>query len=144
MASVSLNASNRAVDGKGAARKVRKAGKLPGVIYHHGQQAAAVTVDAHELELVFHKTKNPNTLIEMHLDDGSKRLCLVREVQRHPVSQMMRHVDFYEVSADSPVDITACRGQASPCSWQGDDRWCDTWWQWKPSICFGVRPYSAA
>ena len=104
MATVTLSASTRAKFGKGAARKIRKAGSLPGVVYRAGEEASSVSLDPTALEAAFRSTMDPNTLIELDVE-GSKHLCLIKDVQRHPVSQMIRHVDLYEVVADQVVTV---------------------------------------
>lgn len=104
MATVSLNASPRSQVGKGAARKIRSTGKVPAVVYRDGRTPKHLIIDPAELELAFHRTGNPNTLVD--LDAGDHRAhCIVREVQRHPVSLLIEHVDFYELADDSVVEI---------------------------------------
>jgi large subunit ribosomal protein L25 len=73
-------------------------------VYRHGEDASSVTLDPVALEAAFRNTMDPNTLIELDLD-GTTRLCLIQDVQRHPVSQVLRHVDLYEVNADQVVDV---------------------------------------
>lgn len=106
MANVSLNATLRQGTGKGGARKLRAAGKAPAVVYGNGTSATQITIDPRTLELSFAREKNPNTLVELKLDDGSSRLTLVREVQRHPVSDAIEHVDFVVVELTTPVQVT--------------------------------------
>jgi len=107
MATMSLNATLRKTEGKkGAARKLRATGKVPAVLYRGGEAAKAVTIDPHDVELGFKKTQNPNTLIDLHVDDGTHILCVIREVQRHPVSQVIRHIDFYALDLDKTVDVS--------------------------------------
>ena len=104
MNTMSLSATRRTATGKGAARKLRRAGQLPGVIYSGGRPASPVAVDPAALDRIFRHTGNANTLIEVDVE-GDKHLCLVREIQRHPVSKVARHVDFYEVDAEVPVTV---------------------------------------
>lgn len=106
MGTVSLKASPRTERGKGAARKLRAAGMVPAVTYRGGDVAASMAVNPRDLELSFARTRNPNTLVELGFDDGTKRLCLVRHVQRHPVNRSLVHVDFYEVSPEEDVTVT--------------------------------------
>lgn len=104
MATMSLAAERRTSTGKGAARKLRRTGRIPAVVYREGGPATAVAIDPHDLEQVFRKTMNPNTLVELTFDGGT-HTCLVREAQRHPVSQALLHVDFYEVAPDDDLRI---------------------------------------
>jgi len=104
MATVSLQADQRDALGKGAARKIRAAGRIPAVLYRAGQQPVHISLAPNELELSFQRTGNRNTLVDIGVGGGS-HLCIVREVQRHPVSQLLEHVDFYEVASDEPVEV---------------------------------------
>lgn len=106
MATISLNVSNRDGRGKGAARKLRAAGQVPAIVYGRGQNATSVAVDPRSIELGFASTRDPNTLVALAFDDGSTRTCLVRDVQRHPVSQAIEHVDFYEVAPDQELTLS--------------------------------------
>jgi large subunit ribosomal protein L25 len=104
MATVNLNATARVPHGKGGARKVRASGKIPAVIYRGGGAADSIAIDPAALELAFKRTGNPNTLVAVDVE-GAVRTCLVRHTQRHPVSRVLRHVDFYEVNAAESVDV---------------------------------------
>lgn len=105
MATVNIKAENREGTGKGAARRVRRGGVVPAVVYRAGEAAAPISIDPKELELQFRRTNNPNTLVVLNVG-GRDRTCLVRDVQRHPVSGDIRHVDFYEVTPDQKVVVT--------------------------------------
>lgn len=100
-----LNAEVRSGEsGKGVARKIRKAGKLPGVVYGAGNEATAVIVDPKALTDMFMATRNRNTVVNLEID-GTTHPCLVREVQRHPLSRQMLHVDFYKVPEEDAVTV---------------------------------------
>jgi large subunit ribosomal protein L25 len=90
--------------GKSDARKVRKGGRLPGVLYGPGKTGLAIDVDPHGLVELFRKAHDRNTVVELALD-GRKVKCLVREVQRHPLTRELLHVDFYEVEAGRKVVV---------------------------------------
>lgn len=104
MDSIDLSASSRSTTGKGANRKLRRAGQIPAVVYTSGGLATSVSVDPATLEHGFAKTKNPSTLVNLAVGD-STRICLVKAVQRHPVSKVLRHVDFYEVHPDDDIMV---------------------------------------
>lgn len=99
-----LNAQPRETGKKGFSRKTRAAGGTVGVVYRAGEPASPIRFDAAELATIFRKTANPNVLVDVVLGDQT-RTCMVREVQRHPVSRAVEHVDFYEVSAGSRVRV---------------------------------------
>jgi large subunit ribosomal protein L25 len=105
MATISLKATSRTDSGKGYARKIRREGNIPAVVYRAGESAASVVIDPAEITLKFNRTGNRNTLVSLDLDSGA-RLCLVREVQRHPVTGSLRHIDFYEVEDDQYITVS--------------------------------------
>jgi large subunit ribosomal protein L25 len=81
---------------------LRRAGRLPAVVYGLGGPVAEVTVPMHELDLIL--GHGVNSLITLRID-GDEQLALARQVQRHPVRHDLLHVDFVRVSVD--VAITA-------------------------------------
>lgn len=105
MATVNMNAEIRTATGKGAARKIRRNGLIPAVIYRDGKTPSQITIDANDLELKFQRIGDPNTLVNIGAG-GQNWLCLAREVQRHPVTQTIRHIDFYEVKDDEEVTVS--------------------------------------
>ena len=105
MAIISLNATNRVPTRKGGARKLRAGGLVPAVVYRAGADAFPLAINPRDLELGFTSTRNPNTMVELKLDDGASRSCIVKDVQRHPLSQKIVHVDFYEITTDQKIDL---------------------------------------
>jgi large subunit ribosomal protein L25 len=99
---VVLTAEPRSDRGSGAAGRLRRAGRLPAVVYGLGGEPTAVTVETHELDLILNH--GVNTLITLRLS-GDDQLTLARQVQRHPVRGDLVHVDFIRVRTD--VAITA-------------------------------------
>jgi len=99
----SLNATARTETGKGVARKARRAGLTPGVIYGPRGPVGAVNFSVAELAAIFRKTNDPNTLVTVQVG-GASHLCLVREIQRHPVTRAVEHVDLYAVTNDDVVE----------------------------------------
>jgi large subunit ribosomal protein L25 len=106
-----LNAEVRSGEtGKGAARKLRKAGLVPAVVYGAGDEATPVTVDPKAITDLFAATGNRNTVVNLKVD-GKTFPCLVREVQRHPLRRNMVHVDFYKVpEKDTVLVVVPVRG----------------------------------
>lgn len=103
MENLVLNATPRGGTGKGVARKARQAGRTPGVVYRAGGEATPVSFDVSELATIFRKTGDKNTLVNVQLEGKGARNCLIREIQRDPVSRTVIHVDFYEVDSDYVV-----------------------------------------
>lgn len=101
-----LNARHRAERGKGAARKLRSEGLVPAVVYGHGEETRALSVDAHELETLFSKISVENTIINLKIAEEKAEVpALVREVQSHPVRPQVLHVDFYQIHAGVEVEV---------------------------------------
>lgn len=92
-----LNVTTRTETGKSVARKLRAAGRLPAVLYGHGTEPRALSVDTLELERLFSRISIENTIIGLSVDDGKPVNVLVREVQRHAYRPEYAHVDFYAV-----------------------------------------------
>jgi large subunit ribosomal protein L25 len=110
MAEVVLTAEVGRPRGSRAVRRLRREGKVPGVIYGHGTEPLPVAVGARELRVALNGEAGANQLLS--LDAGSDSyLTLAREMQRHPVAQTVTHVDFVIVrrdeviSADVPITL---------------------------------------
>lgn len=108
-----IAADNRETFGKGAARKLRAAGKIPAVIYGHGSTPRHVALPAHQTTLLIRKA---NAIIELVVD-GKQELTLVKDVQRDPVRQIIEHIDLVvvkkgeRVHVDVPIHI---EGESAP------------------------------
>lgn len=105
MESFNISAEPRVSTGKGGNHKLRKAGATPGVVYRAGEAGTAIAFNSASLSAIFRKTNNPNTLVNVSVG-GTDHLCLVREIQRHPVSRVVEHVDFLEVKQGENVAVT--------------------------------------
>ena len=106
MANATLTAEPRDGTGKNDNNKLRASGKIPAVVYGHGEQTRSVAVDAHEVELLFSKIHVENTIISLNIggEKGAVK-TLVREVQKHPSRGNVLHVDFYQIHAGEMVNI---------------------------------------
>ena len=102
-----LEAEVRDRTGKGVARKLRRAGKIPGVLYGPRNAPLPLAVKAHEFQKALGRSKGEQVLFTLKLTGAGEgsRLALVKELQRHPVSDAIRHVDFYEVFMDQEVRV---------------------------------------
>ena len=104
MATASLSASSRSDTGKGVARKLRAAGKVPGVVYGSARDPQSLSVDGRELERLLDKFAAASTVIDLSID-GTARKTLIREIQRHPLQPGIVHVDFLELVAGEKVTV---------------------------------------
>lgn len=87
--------------GKGAARKIRAAGKIPAVIYGHGTEPVHITVPAHQVGLLLRKA---NAVLDLDID-GKSQLTLVKDVQKDPVLQIIEHLDLLIVRRGEKVVV---------------------------------------
>jgi len=105
MANATLKASRRDQAGKGAARKLRGTGRIPAVLYGHGDKNESLSLDAHELELLLNHIASGSTLISLDID-GRRTDVLIRELQRHPYKPEVMHVDFLQVHGDETLTLS--------------------------------------
>jgi len=104
MAEAKLQAERRDDAGTGVARKLRAAGRVPGVLYGHGQETVPLSVDARELTHLFHKAASANVLVDLVVD-GTAHLSIAREVQRDHIHSRVLHVDFLAVRRDETITV---------------------------------------
>ena len=88
--------------GKSAARKIRRDGKVPAIVYGLGSDPEPVAVPSRELQHILHGAGGANTLINLDMS-GKNDLVLARQVVRHPVRHTLVHVDFVRVRRDQAV-----------------------------------------
>ncbi|HEY1101156.1 MAG TPA: 50S ribosomal protein L25 [Myxococcota bacterium] len=108
MTAFAINATVRTADGKGAARRLRAAERVPAIIYSKGKPAESIAVEPKQLAKALLGAKRRNQLIELQLTDekgASKgsRFVMTREVQIHPVRRSAVHVDFHEVDVNTAI-----------------------------------------
>lgn len=101
---ITLQAESRAGTGKGVARKLRAAGKVPGVVYGAGESAMAVVVGHRELAHAFTTDAGHNVLLDLQVD-GKAYLTLARALQRDPLRGDILHVDFLKVDRNTAIEV---------------------------------------
>ncbi len=116
---VVLEASVRALSTKGALAVVREKGLVPAVVYKEGESAVSIQVVAKELSHVLHSKAGENALITLKFDSESKpalkghaslssgeNVVLIKELQHHPVTHQLLHVDFHQVSLTKRITVS--------------------------------------
>ncbi|HMD03484.1 MAG TPA: 50S ribosomal protein L25 [Candidatus Baltobacteraceae bacterium] len=98
----SLAIETRSKTGTTAANALRRAGKIPGVIFGHGAEPTPIAVDAREFDALLH-AGGKNHLLNVTIDGKTKDTALVRDVQRHPISRRVLHADLQRVSATEEI-----------------------------------------
>src|SRR5882757_7910997 len=107
MKSVALNAFPRALGRRAGAKKLRASGRIPAVIYGRQAKPQNLEVLSKEMENLVHHSVSENLLVDLAVKDDTrpKRLALVQEIQHHPLSGNILHVDFHEVAENEKVTI---------------------------------------
>jgi len=106
---VRIDAEPRTEFGKGPARRARRAGKVPAVLYGHGTDTRHVTVPGHDVLLAL---RTPNVLIRLDGLPGGSQLALPKAVQRNAIKGSVEHVDLIlvrrgeKVTVEIPVQVT--------------------------------------
>lgn len=102
----SLSANPRSASGKGVARSLRRAGRVPAVIYGRGRSPESLDLDATALERLLSRIRASTTLVDVTVADRTPIKALIREIQRNPLRPIdILHVDLYEVHADEAISV---------------------------------------
>jgi large subunit ribosomal protein L25 len=104
MASASLSGETRTETGKGVARKLRAAGRVPAVVYGHAREPQPLSLNTRDLEKLLSHIAAGSTVVELTLG-GATTKTLIREIQRHPFKKQIMHVDFQELVAGEKVIV---------------------------------------
>lgn len=107
---VTLKASLREETGKGVARRMRREGRIPAVVYGRGEETRPLTLDAHEFEMLVKHHSLDTTLLDLEIAGPGKKKAetvrtLVVEVQAHPYRPEVLHVDFQQIHAGERVTV---------------------------------------
>jgi len=103
-----MDAAVRTETGKGAARRLRRAAQIPGILYGQGAEPVALAVNRHEFQKMLFVSAGERVMFTLNFTgeaEGGTRLALLKELQRHPVNDQIRHIDFYEVAMDQTVQV---------------------------------------
>ena len=109
MATEKIPAETRTEFGKGAARRIRRADKIPAVLYGHGNDPVHVTLPGHDTMMAL-KHGGANALLSLDIE-GTEQLALTKAVQVDPIRRVIEHIDFVavrrgeKVTVDVPVHI---------------------------------------
>ena len=106
MESANVDVVLRTDTGKGAARKLRHAGKVPGVLYVEGGKSQPIVLDSFLFETL-RRSGAHHRLLDLNFADGTPTIkALLREMQIHPVSRAVLHVDLQRVNMEKRVHVT--------------------------------------
>jgi large subunit ribosomal protein L25 len=106
MGLVKLNVYPRESKGKNENRRTRAAGMTPAVLYGTEREATSVQLDTVEFMRILKKTGGRSVIYDLNVEgDDDKPLALVKEMQVHPVTDVVFHVDLYEIPRGKPVEV---------------------------------------
>jgi large subunit ribosomal protein L25 len=110
-----ITAETRTEFGKGAARRIRRADKVPAVVYGHGNEPLHIALPGHDVMMAL-KHGGANALLEIEVD-GTTHLGLTKQVQIDPITRFLEHVDFVAVKKGEKVTVNVpihLIGEAAP------------------------------
>jgi len=102
----SVKAATREDGGKKAARKLRAAGSLPGVLYGGGKEAVSLTIDRHDFENIIHHSRGgEHAILRLEVEDKPELSTpvLLKEIQHHPLRGDYLHADFLRIRLDEQI-----------------------------------------
>lgn len=105
---VTLQADVRTQLGKGPTNRLRKGGRVPGIMYGFEVDPTSVSVDSLELYHALHGPAGTNVLIRLEIageEKGDTHLCVARDIDRHPVRGDVRHIDFLAVDQSQRISV---------------------------------------
>lgn len=107
MKQVTLKVSQREKTGKETAKKLRKAGFIPAILYGKGLEPLPLTIKYSDFEKVYKRYKGEAVIYTLEFENGSlpRRQAILKEIQRHPVTDLVIHVDFQAIEEDKPIEI---------------------------------------
>ena len=107
-----INAQLRTESGRNAVKKIKQAGFVPAVIYGAKDPARNLQINEREVSRLLGHATSESVLVEVKIQDGDTKTALIQEVQHHPVTGAIMHVDLHAVSMDEvltaevPVETT--------------------------------------
>ena len=99
-----LEVRSRDAKGKGASRRLRRAGRIPAVLYGGGMKPSAITLDYHALARQMSQKAFFTSILNIILD-GNSQAAVVKEVQRHPYKPEVLHLDFQRILEDEKITL---------------------------------------
>ena len=103
---MNLKASQREAVGNGPSRVLRRAGKIPAILYGPKTESIKLAIDRLELEPIMKSGAVAQTLLKLKIEGvDSVRNVMIKEMQKHPVSRTVLHLDLYEVSMDQKIKV---------------------------------------
>ncbi|MDK2857519.1 MAG: large subunit ribosomal protein [Verrucomicrobiota bacterium] len=100
-----ITVKNREQKGSSHARRLRREGWVPGVIYSEGSEARSVSLPKHEFELMLHHHASEHVMIQIQIDGGKEESVLLKDVQHDALTGSVMHVDLQEVALNKKLRV---------------------------------------
>lgn len=108
MAAMKLSAQLRESTGKGVARKLRRDGKIPAVLYRRGEDGLSLAISSVEFSHLVAKGQAQASIVRLQVQDGKENIekdVLIREIQTHPFKKDVYHIDLQEITMDQEISV---------------------------------------
>jgi large subunit ribosomal protein L25 len=100
--SLIINASKREDQGKGASRRLRRAEKIPAIVYGAGKEPSNITLSIHEITHLLEDEASYNSVLDLTIDK-KKEPVIIKDLQRHPAKNIVTHIDFLRVDLNQAL-----------------------------------------
>lgn len=112
--SITVTAEKRSEQGKGASRRLRRAGQVPAILYGADADPVAITLNHNTLEKQLQNPAFASSILNIELE-GEKIPAIIKDLQRHPAKPKVVHADFQRVSAKEPIRVSV------PLAFEGEE-----------------------
>ncbi len=100
-----IKATSRTQTGKGPVRRMRYSGTVPAVLYGHGDPSVMLGLGAHDFEMLLIQLRGHSPIVDLEIDGAPALRCVIKTLQRNPVSGKLLHVDFQKVHAGEKITL---------------------------------------
>jgi len=117
-----LEAQARTPGNKNAARRVRRDGKVPAVLYGAGKDAVSVSVDPRQVKLILHSKTGHNTIFDLALEGGERTKAMIVDWQYEPIKSSLLHIDLKRIAMDKKLTVAVpivLKGEAAGVKLEG-------------------------
>jgi large subunit ribosomal protein L25 len=98
-------ANTRSAQGTGASRRLRRTGKVPGIVYGSSDAPVSIELDHNDLFHALRKEAFHSSILDLEVDGKAASSVLLRDVQMHPFKQQVLHIDFQRVAANEKIHV---------------------------------------
>jgi large subunit ribosomal protein L25 len=100
-----VKATQRTDTGKGKVGRLRRNGSMPAVMYGHGEPSLMLALSAHEFNRLLDQIKGHSPIVEVEVDDRPAQKCIIKTLQRNPITGSLLHVDFQKVHPGEKITM---------------------------------------